>query len=62
MSQTGGELFIHLWFISDFVWHSCSMSCEDGNTVAILGSNGKMVEWNGDDYVEQGSCSSKSDI
>ena len=36
------------------------MSCEDGHTVSILGSNGKMVEWNGDDYVEQGSSSPKS--
>ena len=36
------------------------MSGDDGHSVAILDSHGKRVEWNGEDYVEQGSTSSKS--
>ena len=36
------------------------MSGDDGHSVAILDSQGKRVEWNGEDYVEQGSTSSKS--
>ena len=32
---------------------------DDGHSVIILDSNGKRVEWNGEDYVEKGSTSSK---
>ena len=28
---------------------------DDAQTVAILDAHGKMMEWNGEDYVEQGS-------
>lgn len=33
------------------------MSGDDGHSVSILDSHGKRVEWNGEDYVEQGSTS-----
>ena len=36
------------------------MSCEDGHNVSILDSNGKTLEWNGEDYVETGPGATKT--
>ena len=33
------------------------MSGDDGHSVSIMDSHGKRLEWNGEDYVEQGSTS-----
>ena len=37
------------------------MSSEDGHSVSILDAHGKRVEWNGEDYVEEGSTCSRSE-